>query len=151
MKNYRILNKKDIKEILSLIKSQWDAEVELDYGFLQDREEKIYLINRQFAEIPLDKLRINKIGLYFGQVVRGELRLSIEGSQIIGPEAKKNVLEINEEETREWLNGNDLETTEHLSGFMILKHEKDFFGTGKFKEGKILNFIPKGRRLKTNE
>ena len=151
MKNYRILNKKDMKEILSLIKSRWDAEVEFDYGFLQDREEKIYLINTEFAKVPLEKLRINKIGLYFGQVVKGELRLSIEGSQIIGPKAKKNVLEISEEQIREWLNGNDIETTENLSGFMILKHKNDFFGTGKFKEGRILNFIPKGRRLKTNE
>jgi len=33
-------------------------------------------------------------------------------------------------------------------GFVIIKHNKDFFGSGKFKDGRLLNFLPKIRRLK---
>ena len=151
MKRLQILNKKAIKEILALMKKQWNAVVSLDYAFLKDTKDKIYIVNKEFVQVPLDKLRINKIGLYFGQLVHNELRLSIEGSQIVGKEAKKNVLEASKEQSRKWLRGEDLKTNEDVSGFVLIKHDNDFLGTGKFKQGEILNFVPKGRRLKTSE
>jgi NOL1/NOP2/fmu family ribosome biogenesis protein len=151
MKRLQILNKKNIKEILALMKKQWNAVVSLDYAFLKDTKDKIYIVNKEFVQVPLDKLRINKIGLYFGQLVHNELRLSIEGSQIVGKEAKKNVLEASKEQSRKWLRGEDLKTNEDVSGFVLIKHDKDFLGSGKFKQGGILNFVPKGRRLKTSE
>ena len=147
----RILNKKAAKEILALIKKQWNSTIDLDYAFLEGKDNKIYLINKQFASISLEKLRINKIGLYFGQILQNELRLSIEGSQLIGPKAKKNILEISQQETRAWLRGEDIPTKEKLKGFILIKHKDDFFGTGKFKKGKILNFVPKGRRIKSSD
>ena len=144
----KILNKKAIKEILALIKGQWSSSIDLDYAFLKDKDNKIYLINKEFASLPLERLRINKIGLYFGQILNNELRLSIDGSQLIGPKAKKNILEITPEQTRAWLRGEDLTTDKKLKGFVLIKHNKDFFGTGKFKAGIVLNFVPKGRRIK---
>jgi len=151
MRNLKILNKKEIKGILALIKKQWDAKIDLDYAFLQDKENKIYIINKDFAKIQLDKLRINNIGLYFGQIRNNELRLSIEGSQLIGKEAKNNVLEITKEQSRDWLRGEDLEIEQKIKGFVLLKHNNDFFGTGKVKDNKILNFVPKGRRIRISE
>jgi NOL1/NOP2/fmu family ribosome biogenesis protein len=148
MQPLKILNKKQVKQILAVIKNQWNAEIELDYAVLKNKDNKIYLINKQFAEIELSKLRINNIGLYFGQMLNSELRLSIEGSQIIGPNAKKNILEITPKQSRVWLRGEDLETDEKLNGFVLIKYKNDFFGTGKIKQGNVLNFVPKGRRLK---
>ena len=146
-----ILNKKAIKEILALIKSQWNSDIKLDYGFLKDNNDKLYIVNKEFANLPLEKLRINKIGMYFGQLLHNELRLSIEGSQIIGPTAKKNILEISKEQARDWLKGIDLETEEKLKGFILIKHKKDFMGTGKIKNKKVLNFVPKGRRIRATD
>ena len=149
--NLKILNKKAIKEILALIKNQWGASIDLDYAFLRDGKDRIYIVNKEFVEVPLDKLKINKIGLYFGQLAHNELRLSIEGSQLIGEKAKKNVLEVSREQARKWLRGEDLKTKEDVKGFVLIKHGNDFLGTGKFKQGEILNFVPKGRRLKIAE
>lgn len=145
--NLKILNKKKVKEILTIINDQWGASIDLNYAVLQGKDEKLFLINRAVGEVDLERLHINKIGLYFGQLLHNELRLSIEGSQLVGPHAKKNVLEITKEQSRAWLKGEDLAAEENLSGFVLIKHN-DFFGTGKIKEGKVLNFIPKGRRLK---
>jgi NOL1/NOP2/fmu family ribosome biogenesis protein len=39
-------------------------------------------------------------------------------------------------------------TNKEYDGFVILKHENDFLGTGKYKNEKILNFVPKARRFK---
>ena len=147
--NLKILNKKQIKEILALIKKQWDADLTLDYAFLKDKNDKIFIINKAFAQIDISKLRINSMGLYFAQKMIDGIRLSIEGSQLIGPKAKKNVLELTETQTKQWLKGEDIEIKTELKNYVILKHNKDFLGTGKIKENKILNYIPKSRRLKT--
>jgi len=92
MQNLKFLNKKEIKNILDLIRKQWDCDAKLDYVFSMNEKGKIYIVNREISEIDLSKLRISSIGLYFGTLVEGSsLRLSIEGSQLVGPKAKKNV------------------------------------------------------------
>lgn len=146
--NFKILNRREIKEILSLIESQWDAKIKLDFVFLKDRSDKIYIINKEFVALNLDKLRIQSIGLYFGTILNGELRLSIEGSQIVGPKAKKNVIDMTDEQVKAWLKGEDILAENKEKVFVILKHNNDFIGTGKFREDRVLNFVPKERRLK---
>jgi len=150
MAKYKLLNRKAIKEILALIKQQWGAEIDLDYAVLQDTKNKIYLINKKIAEIDLDKLRVNSMGIYFGLITNNELRLSIEGSEIIGPQAKKNIIELTEEQKKAWLRGEDIEFNHNDETFVLLKYNFDFLGTGKYKQGKILNYVPKERRLRVN-
>ena len=86
--------------------------------------------------------------MYFCDLENG-IRLSIEGSQIIGPKATKNVVEINDEQVKQWLKGEDLEIEDknNYSGFVIIKNKNDFLGTGKIKDNKILNYVNKGRRV----
>ena len=148
MNNLKILNKKQIKPILKAIKTQWNADVKLDYAFLQNEKGKIFIINKEFADIDLEKLKINSLGFYLGLIKNNHLRLSIEGSQIIGPKAKKNIIELTDDQLKHWLKGEDIKTNDKSEEFVLIKNNKDFFGTGKIKEGDILNFIPKGRRLK---
>ena len=45
------------------------------------------------------------------------------------------------------LAGEDLEIKGNYSGFIIIKHNNDFLGTGKYKEGRILNYVGKSRRV----
>ncbi|MBW3021453.1 hypothetical protein KY328_00895 [Candidatus Woesearchaeota archaeon] len=146
--NLKLLNNKQAKTILKYIKEQWDAEISVeDYAVLINDKNKIFIANREVFDIELDKLRINSLGLYIGETAKG-IRLSIEGSQFIGPKAKKNIIEIDEEQVNNWIKGKDLEDIKgDYSGFLIVKHKNDFLGTGKFKENKILNFVPKIRRL----
>ena len=81
----------------------------------------------------------------------GELRLSIEGSQLIGKAAKKNVVEISDCQVKKWLFGNDIEIGTACEGFVIVRNKNDFLGTGKIKDGVLLNFIPKTRRIHTGD
>ena len=148
MQKLEILNTRKIKEIKELIKEQWDCQLKLDYGFLKSRKDKIYIINKGISKLDLSKLKIDSLGLYLGQLTDKGLRLSIEGSQIIGPAAKKNVIELNEKQTEEWFRGYDLDIKLDYIGFVILKHKNDFLGCGKSTKEKILNFVPKARRTK---
>ena len=76
------------------------------------------------------------------------IRLSIEGSQIVGLKAAKNVVDLDEEETKRWFKGEDLEKEcKDCSGFVVLRHKNDFLGTGKYTNGKILNYVSKTRRV----
>lgn len=144
---YQVLNSKERKKITALVESQWGADFKTDLVFLRNQKDKIFLTNRDFESLPLDELRLEKMGLYFGMIEKDQLRLSIDASQIIGPLATKNIVEISEPQAKSWLHGSDLNITFDCSHFIILKHNNDFLGTGKPKGDTVLNFIPKNRRI----
>ncbi len=144
----KILNKKEIKRILEKIKEQFGVyNFEFDYGMLMNKEGKIFLVSKAINKVDLSKLRINNIGLYIARLEK-EIRLSIEGSQLFGKYASKNVYEVTQEETLLWLQGNDLQCSKEFNGFVIIKYKDDYLGSGKYKEGKILNYVPKERWIK---
>ena len=147
MQNLKILNKKEIKEILGMIEKQWDAKLSLDYAFLKNDKGKIFIVNKDISKIDSSKLRINSIGMYFSEIRNNELRLSMEGSQIAGPKAKKKILELDEEQLKEWMLGIDLEMQGDFEGFFLIKHKEDFIGCGKWRSNKVLNYINKARRI----
>lgn len=147
MEKLQILNTREIKQILELIKNQWNASFSKKYAFLKNTRNKIFLVNRDISRIEIDRLRINNVGLYFGELKKGELRLSIEGSQLIGPLAKKNVIEIDDGEAKLYFRGFDLEKETKEKGFLIIKHKDDFLGTGKANGKMIYNYTPKERRI----
>jgi len=150
IKNAEVLNSKRIKQITRLLQTQWGYSEKLDCGFLQ-KENDIFLVTKDIDKIDLREVNVNSLGLYFGELRHDTLRLSIEGSQIIGKKASKNILELNAEQLQQWLRGEDMEFTnksnvEHNT-YLIIKHNHDFFGCGRIKEGKLLNFVPKARRM----
>ena len=147
MEHLKILNSKEKKEIVSKINGQWDASFSTDLGMLRNNEDKIFLMNPSIANIDLTKLRINSMGLYFAEVKDGFVRLSIEGAQMIGSLAKKNVVEISHEEAGRWLMGEDLEKQTDFQKFVIIKSNSDFLGCGCQVKGKILNYVGKNRRV----
>jgi len=152
MQNLKILNKKEANQLLDKIKEQYSIkDLKLDYVFLRNNKNRIFITNRDISRIDLNNLKINSIGLYFCSIEKGGIRLTIEGSQLIGKKAKENVLELDDKEANDWLKGNDINTNQKLNGFVLIKNKNDFLGSGKYKEGKILNFVPKSRRLKTTE
>ncbi|MBI3037010.1 hypothetical protein HYY73_04665 [Candidatus Woesearchaeota archaeon] len=145
---WKVLNSKEVRAIAEAVRQQWGCSLDLDCGFLEGKDGDIFLISRDVENLDLERLRIDSLGLYFGQLRNGELRLSIEGSQIVGKTSTRNVVELDDSEFKLWLQGEDVEKTLNgCSGYAIIKHNNDFIGCGKCKEGKILNFVPKARRV----
>jgi len=151
MQNLKVLERKDKKRFLELLKTQFNFKEKLDYVFLTNNKNKIFIVNKEIANINLDKIRINSIGLYIAEFRNNEVRLSIEGSQIIGPSSDKNIIELDDKQARDWLKGNDIEITSKTKEFVILKHKNDYLGSGKATIDKILNFVPKTRRLNVSD
>jgi len=147
-KNYAYMASKELKHLFKQMEDYWGKLPALfkTHALIKGKE-KIYLIHRDIEHVNLENIRINNMGLYIAEVKKEQLRLSIEGSQLIGPVATKNVYELNDDELKQWFKGGDLTVEGPYEGFVILKHGTDYVGSGKFKEGSILNFVPKARRI----
>lgn len=148
MPEWKILSKTEKDGILSIIEDQWGARPKFDYEMLLTPRNKIYIVKTEVLDADLNELRIDRLGIYFGELMGHTLRLSIEGSQIVGPVATQNVVET--ADIKIWLNGNELNVDEDLFGFQIVKSDKgDFMGCGKAASGRLLNYVPKTRRIGT--
>lgn len=147
MKELKILNSKEIKNILNILNSQFGFSGKLDYAFLRNKDD-IYLISKDLANIDSSKLNINNLGLYFGEIKNSTIRLSIEGSQLIGNDSGKSILTLDDDSAARWIAGETIAVSNNLKGYMLIKHKKDFIGCGYIKDGRLLNYVPKERRLK---
>lgn len=149
MKNFTVLNSREVKKLLEKIKEQYNIkDLKLDYYFFKNKQNRIFLMSKKIRDLDLNNLRINVLGLYFCKIDRNQIRLSIEGSQLIGNKAKSNVVEINEKQLEEWVRGKDIKIKDNLKGFVLVKYKDDFLGSGFYKNGVILNFVPKERRIR---
>ena len=147
MKTLRILNTREVKEIMKKLEQQFGITYKLDYAFLLDQQQKIWLVHKDINLIDFEQLRINTIGLYFAEINKyGEIRLTIEGSQIVGQFATKNVVVLDEKDVRLYFKGEDVPMDVEGSPFLLLKFRDDFFGCAKYKDGELLNYLPKVHR-----
>ena len=135
-----------LKDIIAeLLKKQFGIDKEdfykLELEFEERGKHRIYAYKK--CDINVE---FYHYGVYFGTLEKDGLRLSIEGSDIIGRIAKKGVIEIDDERAIRWLKGEDIEA--NVKGYAIVKWGNYFLGCGK-GNGKILrNYVPKERRLK---
>lgn len=154
MNPLKILNKNQKKEIENLLKKQFGID-KIPGIIVRRGEERLFLFSGDFDEKQIRRLErnviIERIGVYFATVIGNEIRLSIEGSQALKSQIKKNIFSLNSDQAEEWMKGRELLVKTGKRGFLIMKYKDDFLGTGKASEEKIGNFIPKSRRLKNRE
>ena len=144
-----ILKSREVKEIQQMLKERFGFDRRLDYIFSKSGKGRVWIFSKEVDKIELRDLNVEAIGLYFCFREKNALRLSIEGAQLIGKYAKKNVIELDEERVQRWIRGFDLNVEEKVeNGYVILKFKEDIIGCGKYKDGKLLNIVRKGRRVK---
>jgi len=138
------------KKIIKQLNEQYGI-TELPYLLLQFGKEKIRIYSGNLSKeelITLDKkLKIENIGLYAMKTEREQIRLTLDGIQILKNQITKNILKVNDKQTQEWFRGKELEI-ESDNNFKILKNQQDFIGCGKSTGERIINFLPKERRIK---
>lgn len=143
------LNSKQTNKIVNQLKEQFGIEkfpVQC-VVFFKRNDNKLFLVSDGLKQLEPVPRYLNSIGMYFATEEPSGIRLSLEGSQIIGPFAKKNVFEINKKQLKAWFNGIEMSTIDEDKGYLIIKYENDFVGCGYKKEKKVLNYIPKNRRV----
>ena len=151
---------------------QIDTWIEFDETKLNELLKKNYLCTQEFEKILMNKklriyvltenvykiakrMKINSAGLYLGRLKRNEkIQLSVEGAQLIGKKAKKNVVLINEQQALKYLKGENISFEKaikcEVNNFVILKTRRYIIGSGIFRGEFVENLLPKSRRIITN-
>lgn len=151
-----ILNSKDAKKIHEQLREQYGYSGRLDAAlFLHPKQEKLYLFTRDIGEFDISTLRIDAMGLYFGAYYQGQLRLTVEGSQIVGPQCTENIIEVTKQEMGRWLSGEKLQLSAleirqdlpESGAFVIIRCGTDHLGCGKVAGDVVLNYVPKTRHI----
>jgi len=114
----------------------------LNLEFEERGKHRVYAFKKCQIEVPE-----YHYGLYFGTLEKNGIRLSIEGSFIVGKLAKKNVIELDDEDARRWMRGEDLKLP--VKGYVILKWKNFFLGCGKGNGKIVKNYVPKERRIQS--
>ncbi len=124
------------------------------YGYAP---ELVYEIRGRYHKVyawkpcPLDVNGSERKGVYFGRIESDGIRLSIEGSFLVGPKAAKNVVELDDERARHYLAGEGVELGDKgLHGWVIVRWRNYFLGSAKAKEGRLINYVPGDRRLRSD-
>ena len=154
--NLKILNSRETKHILERLSEQYGYDYDKttqEYVFLMNKDNRIYIISRKVELLPYDEMKIDSIGMYLGELYKESVRLSIEGCQMIGPTSTKKIIELDKDQMIDWIKGGDIEHEDTGKEFIIIKHvdsdtgKTDYLGCGKYKDGKIINYVSKSRRL----
>jgi len=152
--NIQFLNQNEKNKITEKLKEQFGIE-KIPFNLIKIGQERIMAISEKIKKEEIEKIQniafIEGIGVYFAKEIENEIRLSIEGTHLLKEQISKNIFELNEKQAEQWMQGNELNLSTGKKGFIIIKFNDDFLGTGKASENKIGNFIPKNRRLKARE
>ncbi len=149
----KIMNEHEKKEIEKTLNDQFGIR-KVPRTIVRRGKERLFLFSGSLPEKEIKKLEnnviIERVGIYFAKIVPGEdkIKLSIEGTQFLKDQIKKNTFSLNEKQTEKWMEGSELPIKTSKKGFLVIKHKDNFLGIGKASEEKIGNFIPKSRRLK---
>lgn len=147
--NVEFLNSKKCKEVYALIEKQYGAKIPKIYVFALNNKGKIYAVNSEIGYLNRSNYNVDRLGLYLGRYSHEGIRCSIEGSQLIGKYASKSVLVLDESQRLDWVTGKDVDLNEdHEDRLVLVKHKSDFIGGGKVRSNKLLNAVPKSRRLR---
>lgn len=145
-----LLNRRERIEIEERVDTDFDIDLAIPHHFIQRAREKIRIFTGQLSFqdlIRLSKLlTIDNIGLYFAFVKENEFRLSYDASILYGKSSEK-VIELNEKEARAWLKGEDIANRWEKQGYFLIKYNNDILGCCKAVQEKLLNFVPKERRV----
>ncbi|MEM0480991.1 MAG: NIP7 N-terminal domain-related protein [Candidatus Aenigmatarchaeota archaeon] len=134
----------------NLIKKNFDCEIDENLEF-RIKKEKVFVFKKHlinfWQELRSKNVKVNPLGIYFGKIKNNEkIQLSIEGAQIVGKNAKKNVFEIDDyKELYEFLLGKPIEIKENVEkhNFPILKYKDLPICAASSRENEIISIFPK--------
>ena len=149
--NIKFLKSSEKKKLLTELEEQFGI-TKLPYLLVETGKQKIRGFSGTMIKeeiIELGKIaNVEIVGLYLVKREK-ELRLSLDATQILANKINKNILEINNKQVEEWLGGKNLDIQKE-SGIYIIKYKDtgDFIGCGISDGKKIINHIPKERRIR---
>jgi len=149
--NIKFIEKSEKREIISKLEEQYGIS-ELPYLLIMIGKEKIRAYSGSLSKVEIMQLgksvNIELIGIYLMKIEKDGIRLSHDATSLLKDKITKNILDINDEQAKEWLKGDDIFTDNKNFGYFVLRNKGNLIGCGKLSQGRIVNFVPKERRIK---
>ncbi|MEO0265676.1 MAG: hypothetical protein ABIM43_03570 [candidate division WOR-3 bacterium] len=135
-----------VKGALKFLKDRFGIEETIFEKYHLSEKGDVWITSKEAASVQLPGT--SRVGIRLIRVFKDGYKLTTAGIQLFGKFATKNVVEINEDKVRDYLEGKDLNVGELNcdEGQVIVKCGEDFLGSGLYMKGKIKNQLPKGRR-----
>lgn len=100
-----------------------------------------------YSGSSLPEVRAEWIGLHFVTVDERGIVPTIEGAQLIGETAAKQVVDVSTSQALELFNGADSISCEQGEGIVIIRLEGLFIGVGLADGNRLHNLLPISRRI----
>lgn len=143
----RFLNSRERKVFLKQLSEQYGYEKDTDYLICELGKNKYYFVSPDVASLDIDAIRPQHLGLYVANTMKAEIRLTLDGAHLLAPACSHERITLTAEQTEEWMRGEDVQMSQQETPFRIVEYEKTILGCGKIKDGYLLNYVPKGRRI----
>jgi len=145
----KILKSSEKKKIMKKLDEQFGIK-NFPYLLLKFGKEKLRIYSGNLSREELMKFdkefRVETVGMYFAIESNEEIRLSFDAVSLLRDEIKKNIIDINDKQAKEWMIGRDLDI-KYNSTFVVLRNNEMLIGCGKSNGERIINYIPKERRV----
>lgn len=143
------LNKKEKRDFEEKLKERFGITLPRCL-LIKAGKNKIRIFTGDFSEHELNIvagiIRLETAGMYMAVIDKqNKIRLGFSASTLFY--GAKNILGLNENQAKNWFRGEDLNIKVRDKGYIILKFDDMIIGCGKATEDKILNFVPKERRI----
>jgi len=118
---------------------------------LETGKQKIRLFSGTMTKEELQELAglvaVEVVGLYIVSREKVGFRIGLDGTTMLGKYATQHVHELSAQETEHWMKGGDI-LVKLERGIWIVKHGSDFLGCGVSNGEKLINYVPKERRIR---
>ena len=149
--NIKFLKSSEKKKLLAELEEQFGI-TKLNYLLLETGKEKIRGFSGTMTKEEIKELgeiaNVEIIGLYLIKKER-KLRLSLDATHTLKDQITKNIIEINNNQLEDWLRGKNLEIVKD-GGVHVIKCGDDFIGCGISDGKKLINHVPKERRIRSS-
>lgn len=135
-------------QIWKQLRTQFGISPLPGYRLLRSGKKRIRIISESAFEHFLLLPYTATAGLYLGEYSRNRVRLSMDGAQLLGPFATKNIVELDTEQATRWLQGESIIYEDKRRDYVIVMQSNDILGCGRLSNGILHSFVPKIRRLK---
>ncbi len=142
---WKILTRDELKKIRKRLFERYGIE-RIPYVIVKSGKRKYRATTKETVKIQ----RAQLVGVYVMKETPFGLMLSVEGTQLFGPLARKNTFEISSEMVERWMRGEDIEISieEKLErGLVIVRSGDLYLGSGLYDGQRIRNLLPKARKV----
>ncbi len=150
MKKFTFVKSSAKKKLISRLKETFGIS-KLPYLIIETSKRKYRAFSGSLTKEEIAQLnKATNIEIIGINLLReeGEIQLSFDSLSLLQSQINNNVIEINKEKYEEWSRGNSINFPSQPGG-KVVKFSDYLVGFGKSDGEKILNYVPKERKLKT--